>query len=183
MRISLIVDPRCGSDSSQAPVQRRLILTPNKYRKSAVRPSAMGELQGANTRSSKDRSNKKETAHTTHNSHFMSSVAISVHCCLHWCSHLAFIPLHRCSHQASFALPSWCARHLGLLADDALYRNADRWIYKMGSSEWRHQKETGAVRMRLFGHQDVEQRPNFCPDRYERLEIPDKTNMVCWIGP
>ena len=88
MRISLIVDPRCGSDSSQAPGQRRLILTPNKYRKSAVRPSGMGELQGANTRSSKkNRSNKKETAHTTHNSHFMSSVAISVQRCLHWCSH------------------------------------------------------------------------------------------------
>ena len=87
MRISLIVAPPCGSDSSQAPVQRRLILTPNKYRKSAVRPSAMGELQGANTKSSKNRSNKKETAHTTHNFHFMSSVAISVHCCLHWCSH------------------------------------------------------------------------------------------------
>ena len=68
MRISLIVDPRCGSDSSQAPVQRRLILTPNKYRKSAVRPSAMGELQGANTKSSKNRSNKKET--NTHNTEF-----------------------------------------------------------------------------------------------------------------
>ena len=94
MRISLIVDPRCGSDSSQAPVQRRLILTPNKYRKSGVRLSGLAgwscnlcELQGANTKSSKNRSNKKETAHATHNSHFMSSVAISVHCCLHWCSH------------------------------------------------------------------------------------------------
>ena len=32
MRISLIVAPPCGSDSSQAPVQRSLILTPNKYR-------------------------------------------------------------------------------------------------------------------------------------------------------
>ena len=87
MRISLIVAPPCGSDSSQAPVQRSLILTPNRYRKSGVRPSGMGELQGANTKSSKNRSNKKETAHTTHNFHFMSSVAISVHCCLHWCSH------------------------------------------------------------------------------------------------
>ena len=35
---------------------------------------------------------KKETAHTTQNFHFMSSAAISVHCCLHRCSHLAFIP-------------------------------------------------------------------------------------------
>ena len=32
MRLSLIVAPPCGSDSSQAPVQRSLILTPNKYR-------------------------------------------------------------------------------------------------------------------------------------------------------
>ena len=32
MRLSLIVGPPCGSDSSQAPVQRSLILTPNKYR-------------------------------------------------------------------------------------------------------------------------------------------------------
>ena len=32
MRMSLIVAPPCGSDSSQAPVQRSLILTPNKYR-------------------------------------------------------------------------------------------------------------------------------------------------------
>ena len=32
MRMSLIVAPPCGTDSSQAPVQRSLILTPNKYR-------------------------------------------------------------------------------------------------------------------------------------------------------
>ena len=32
MRLSLIVAPPCGSDSSQALVQRSLILTPNKYR-------------------------------------------------------------------------------------------------------------------------------------------------------
>ena len=32
MRMSLIVAPPCGSDSSQAPVQRSPILTPNKYR-------------------------------------------------------------------------------------------------------------------------------------------------------
>ena len=32
MRMSLTVAPPCGSDSSQAPVQRSLILTPNKYR-------------------------------------------------------------------------------------------------------------------------------------------------------
>ena len=69
MRISLIVDPRCGSDSSQAPVQRRLILTPNKYRKSAVRPSAMGELQGANTRSSKKKQ-KQQKRNSTHNTEF-----------------------------------------------------------------------------------------------------------------
>ena len=121
MRISLIVAPPCGSDLSQAPVQRSLILTPNKSRKSGVRPSAMGELQGANTKSSKNRSNKKETEHTTHNFHFMSSVAISVHCCLHWCSHrhLASVLapciypaiLHRCSHHASFALAFLCAFH------------------------------------------------------------------------
>ena len=102
--------------------QRSLILTPNKYRKSGVRPSGMGELQGASTKSSKDRSNKKETAHTTHNSHFMSSVAISVHCCLHWCSHrhLASVlapciypaTLHRCSHLAGFHCSSLLCRFL-----------------------------------------------------------------------
>ena len=32
MRLGLIVAPPCRSDSSQAPVQRSLILTPNKYR-------------------------------------------------------------------------------------------------------------------------------------------------------
>ena len=30
--MSLIVAPPCGSDSSQAPVQRSPVLTPNKYR-------------------------------------------------------------------------------------------------------------------------------------------------------
>ena len=128
MRISLIVDPRCGSDSSQAPVQRRLILTPNKYRKSAVRPSAMGELQGANTKSSKNRSNKKETVHTTQNFHFMSSVAISVHCCLHWCSHRhlasVFAPcsypaiLQRCTHRVFFH----CSSLLGVFVSPAITR-------------------------------------------------------------
>ena len=100
MRISLIVDPRCGSDSSQAPVQRRLILTPNKYRKSAVRPSAMGELQGANTRSSKKTEATKKKQHTQHiiliSCHplpFRSiAVCIGVRTAiLHRGSHLAFI--------------------------------------------------------------------------------------------
>ena len=112
MRMSLIVAPACGSDSSQAPVQRNLILTPNKYRKSGVRPSGKGELQGANTKSSKNRNNKTEIAHATLNHSQVSSVAISVHCCLHWRSHRhlasVFAPyiypaiLHRCSHLAFF---------------------------------------------------------------------------------
>ena len=100
MRISLIVAPPCGSDSSQAPVQRSLILTPNKYRKSGMRPSGKGELQGANTKSSKNRSNKKKQ-HTQHrifiSCHPLSFRSIAVCICvrtaiLHRCSHLAFIP-------------------------------------------------------------------------------------------
>ena len=34
----------------------------------------------------------KQKQHTTHDYSIYSSVAISVHCCLHRCSHLAFIP-------------------------------------------------------------------------------------------
>ena len=59
MRVRL--EPGTGSTEANA----------DSYHKSAVRPSAMGELQGANTKSSKNRSNKKETAHTTQNFHFM----------------------------------------------------------------------------------------------------------------
>ena len=70
------------------------------------------QLLGANTKSSENRNNKTETPHTTHKFHVMPSVAISVHCCLHWCSHRhlasVFAPcshpaiLHRCSHLACF---------------------------------------------------------------------------------
>ena len=58
----------------------------------------------------------KQKQHTTHDYSIYSSVAISVHCCLHWCSHRhlasVFAPyiypaiLHRCSHLA--ALPASC---------------------------------------------------------------------------
>ena len=78
------------------------------------------QLLGANTKSSENRNNKTETAHTTHKFHVMPSVAISVHCCLHWCSHRhlasVFTPciypaiLHRCSHLAFFH----CSSLLGL---------------------------------------------------------------------
>jgi len=54
----------------------------------------------------------KQRQHTTHDYSIYSSVAISVHCCLHWCSHrhLASVLapyidpaiLHRCSHLAFF---------------------------------------------------------------------------------
>ena len=106
MRISLIVDPRCGSDSSQAPVQRRLILTPNTYRKSGVRLSGLAgwscnlcELQGANTKSNKTEATTKKQ-HTQHKM-FISchplpfrSIAVCIGvrtAILHRCSHLAFI--------------------------------------------------------------------------------------------
>ena len=106
MRLSLIVAPPCGSDSSQAPVQRSLILTPNKYRKSGVRPSGLRgwscnlcELQGANTKSNKTESTKKKQ-HTQHRM-FISghplpfrSIAVCIGvrtAILHRCSHLAFI--------------------------------------------------------------------------------------------
>ena len=70
------------------------------------------QLLGANTTSSENRNNKTETTHTTENFHFMSSVAISVHCCLHWCSHRHLASmlapciypaiLHRCSRRACY---------------------------------------------------------------------------------
>ena len=54
----------------------------------------------------------KQKQHTTHDYSIYSSVAISVHCCVHWRSHrhlaLVFAPyiypaiLHRCSHLAFF---------------------------------------------------------------------------------
>ena len=54
----------------------------------------------------------KQKHHTIHDYNIYSSVAISVHCCLHWCSHRhlasVFAPcshpaiLHRCSHLACF---------------------------------------------------------------------------------
>ena len=54
----------------------------------------------------------KQKQHTTHDYSIYSSVAISVHCCLDWCSHRhlasVFAPyiypaiLHRCSHLAFF---------------------------------------------------------------------------------
>ena len=60
----------------------------------------------------KTETTKQKQQDTTQNFHFMSSVAISVHCCLHWCSHRhlasVFAPyiypaiLHRCSHLAFF---------------------------------------------------------------------------------
>ena len=34
----------------------------------------------------------QQKEHTTHNYSIYSSIAISVHCCLHWCSHLTSIP-------------------------------------------------------------------------------------------
>ena len=56
----------------------------------------------------KTETTKQKQQDTTQNFHFMSSVAISVHCCLHWCSHrhLASVSapyiypaiLHLCSH-------------------------------------------------------------------------------------
>ena len=39
-----------------------------------------------------NRSNTTETAHNTYIYIIYSSVAISAHCCLHWCSHLTSIP-------------------------------------------------------------------------------------------
>ena len=59
----------------------------------------------------------KQKQHTTHDYSIYSSVAISVHCCLHWCSHrhlaLVLAPyiypaiLHLCSHF-SFSIAVRC---------------------------------------------------------------------------
>ena len=38
-------------------------------------------------KAAKTETTKQKQQDTTQNFHFMSSVAISVHCCLHWCSH------------------------------------------------------------------------------------------------
>ena len=61
-------------------------------RKSTHFGRAILPMQGANTKSSKNRNNKTEIAHATLNHSQVSSVAISAHCCLHWCSHLTSIP-------------------------------------------------------------------------------------------
>ena len=60
----------------------------------------------------KTETTKQKQQDTTQNHSIYSSVAISVHCCLHWCSHRhlasVFAPyiypaiLHRCSHLAFF---------------------------------------------------------------------------------
>ena len=62
----------------------------------------------------------KQKQHTTHDYSIYSSVAISVHCCLHWCSHRhlasVFAPyiypalLHRCSHLACYHCSSLLGR-------------------------------------------------------------------------
>ena len=55
----------------------------------------------------------KQKQHTTQNHNITSSVAISVHCYLHWCSHLIFPAiLHRCSHPALFHCRSLLGRFL-----------------------------------------------------------------------
>ena len=73
MRMSLIVAPPYGSDSSQAPVQRSLILTPNKYRKSVVcglRVCGDGRVICANCRvrtpkATKQNQQKRNSTHNT----------------------------------------------------------------------------------------------------------------------
>ena len=97
------------TDNSETPVEKH-------SERASERGSERTQLHGANTNSSKNRSNKTETQllganttnsenrnnktettkqkqqNTTQNFHSMSSVAISVHCCLHRCSHLVSMP-------------------------------------------------------------------------------------------
>ena len=119
----------------------------------------------------KTETTKQKQQDTTQNFHFMSSVAISVHCCLHWCSHRhlasVFAP---CSLELMFAYTRFfsCSHSCSHLCchGEHKYKKMDGKVYHYR----RRDREKTAIRGGLHWHRAADRCECTCQGTKRRID-------------